>query len=300
MKHIVDTFLIKIVFLFVIVSFLYLYKKIHLLLIPKDLRSLHENFTPEKNYADTLLICSRLISIGIVLSPLTINFYSDLFLNLLHFISWSIISTCTYAASLYVIEGIILYPFEYAEEIHNKKNIAYTIISSTLSLACAFLIRSAVIATSFNFLLVAITYLLLLVIFITLLKMYPFISVFNLKESLKTRDLSAALSFSGYIIGIIILCITAQENPLGNYQHQLLQITTQIILAVLLFPIFKFGINKVFKIKRSDAFLTEEKRLGYGISEGAIFCLSSLFTSILIPSIKVTSAFPIFNSLPSF
>lgn len=303
MKHILDTFLIKSVFLIIIICFLYVFRKLHILLAPKDVKNLHLKFYPIKNHVDSIHFFSRLLSIGIILSSLAINIHADFASNLLHFISWSTLSIITYFASIYILEGIILHPFEYLEEIHNKKNYTYAVISTALSLCIAFLIKATIASTGFYFLLACVTYSFIFVIFIALLKLYGVISLFKFKNYLAKDELSVALSFSGFVISVCIICIYSLENNISDYHIYLLQIGTKIIFSMLMFPLFETIIVKVFQIQhtKDQSSNVQEKysKLGYGIFEGATFCLSSIFTSLLMPSINITSILPIFNSLPS-
>lgn len=303
MRHILDSILIKFLFLMITIFFLYIFRKIHIFLAPKDVRNFHLKFYPVRNHTDSLHFFSRLLSIAIILSSLSIEVHPDLVSNLMHFISWSGISVATYFASIYILEGIILHPFDYFEEIHNKKNYSYVIISSVLSICTAFLIKTTIAQTGFYFLLSSVTYAFLFVVFMMLLKLYHFTSVFHLKSYIAKKDLSVALSYSGYIIAMTTLCVFAQEDSSASYQVHLLTIMSKIIWAILLFPIFKYSIVFIFKVQHKEnqdkASSIGSAKLGYGIFEGATFCMASIFTALLMPAINMTTALPIFNSSPS-
>lgn len=303
MKHILDSLLIKFLFLLITIFFLYIFRKIHIFLAPKDVRNFHLKFYPIRNHVDSIHFFSRLLSIGIILSSLSIEIHPDLISNLMHFISWSAISVATYFASIYILEGIILHPFDYFDEIHNKKNYAYVLISSTLSICTAILIKTTIAQTGFYFLLSSVTYAFLFVAFMVLLKLYSFTSIFHLKNYIAKKDLSVALSYSGYIVAITILCVFAQEDSSASYQIHLLTILSKLIWAIILFPLFKLGIVYIFKVQaiqdKDPKAGNVYPKLGYGIFEGATFCMSSIFTSLLMPAINITTALPIFNSSPS-
>lgn len=303
MKHILDSLLIKSLFFLIIMSFIFIFRKVHIILAAREIRNNHKKIFPNRNHIDTIHFFSRLLAIGILISSFSINIYQDLMSNLLHFISWTSISMVVYFISLYFVEGIILYPFEYLEEVHNRKNYTYVIISACLSTCLAFLIKTVFFQVGFLLFFTVVTYTLILVIFTLLLKFYSAVSHFNLKNSISKKDLGASFSFSGYTIGVTIICLFSLKNPIGPNNHQLLQVVSQVLLGIILFPLFKKVIIYIFKIQEkhtiSEAAGSGERisKLGYGVFEGSVFCLASVFTSILMPSINITTALPYLNKV---
>lgn len=296
MNDIVDKLIIRFLFTVILAALLLIYKYAHALIYPSGKKQVFKNFNPSENSADTLHMFARLIGIGLIFSNLEYNEANGLLLSVFHFSLWGIVSVILYLFSIYIIESIALSDFIYVDEILKRKNMTYSIVSFTNSVSLAFLVRKVIAESEYSFILLIMFWLFALVLFGFAIKAYSFFTKLNFKRLMMQMNSSIAYSYMGFIIGCTYLIQMAYSQTHYEVKTYGIQVILSIILSILIFPFFIFGIHKVFKI--TNQYLTdniqENPTIGYGIYEGATYFTSALLTSVIIGHIQFGIIYPAF------
>lgn len=144
MNELFDKLILRVVFTLFLCLVLFLYKYAHSFLYPSSRHQLFKRFFPSKNSSDTLHFFSRIIGVGIIFSESSFNMSEGIYYALFDFMIQSITICGTYLLSIYIIESIVLYNFEYHDEIIKRKNFSYSLISFANSLGLAYIIKTVV------------------------------------------------------------------------------------------------------------------------------------------------------------
>lgn len=294
MNEIFDKLLIRFLFTVFICVALLLYKYAHTIFYPSVKKQVLNKIYPSENAADTLHVFSRLIGIALIFSTLEFNEYIGIFISAFHFFVWSTIGFILYLLSIYVMESIIFYNFQYVDEILKKKNLAYGIVSFTLSICLAYLLRTVFKESETSLVIVIILWLFAMVLFGLSSKLYKFISKLPFNSLMIQKNLGLAISYSGFIMGSTIIISSAFSHEHHDITSYTIQVILKTLLGALILPIFRFGIIAVFKIQDTAINSSDESNLGHGIYEGATFLTSALLTSIIIGQIHFGTIYPFF------
>lgn len=294
MNEIFDKLLIRFLFTLFICIALFLYKYAHTIFYPSAKKQVMKKIYPAENSADTIHVFSRLIGIALIFSTLEFNEYVGIFLSSFHFFIWSTIGFSIYLISIYIMESIIFYNFEYVDEVLKKKNYAYAIISFSISLNLAFLIRTIYHESESSIVILLILWLFSLVLFGFASKLYKYVSKLAFNSLLIQKNLGLAFSYSGFLFGATIVIISSFSHEHHDIAGYIIQVILKTLLGALILPIFMMGIKYVFKINEEDQTDQENSNLGFGIYEGAIFLTSSLLASIIIGQIHFGTIYPFF------
>ena len=116
-----DKLIIRIIFVFVVIGILYVYKYAHRILYPTTRNQIFKKMYPSLNSADTIHYLSRIIGFGIIFSYIQINVSNGIALSLFSLIFQSIVIMVIYLLTLFVGESIALYNFTYLDEINKRK-----------------------------------------------------------------------------------------------------------------------------------------------------------------------------------
>jgi uncharacterized membrane protein YjfL (UPF0719 family) len=296
MNDILDKLLIRFLFAVVLSLLLIIYKYAHAVLYPSGKKQVFKNFNPSENSADTLHMFARLIGIGLIFSNLEYSETNGLILSLFHFIIWGVVSVCIYLFSIYIIESIALSDFIYVDEILKRKNMTYSIVSFTNSIAIAFIIKKVVAESEYSFILLIMFWLFALVLFGFAIKAYSFFTKLNFKRLVMQMNSSVGYSYMGFILGCTYLITMAFSHTHYEVKTYGIQVILSIILSILIFPWFILGIHKIFKITNQyfNENIQENPTIGYGIYEGATYFTSALLTSVIIGHIQFGIIYPAF------
>lgn len=296
MNEIFDKLLIRFLFTVFICVVLVLYKYAHTIFYPSARKQIFKRIYPSENPADTLHLFARIIGISLILSILDFNEYTGILVSSLHFFTWGIISFICYLISLYITETIIFPNFHYVDEVLKKQNMSYAIISFTNAICLAYLIRTVIQESEFSFILLAILWLLVMVQYGLALKLFKVVSELKFHKLLIQKNLGLGFSFAGFLLGITIILVSAFSHEHHDIASFIIQILLKVLLAALIVPLFRIGINFIFKIEKEDikSASTENPTLGFGIYEGAVFLSCGLLTSIIIGRIYFGTIYPIF------
>ncbi|MDA9792970.1 hypothetical protein N9B72_00150 [Bacteriovoracaceae bacterium] len=303
MNEIFDKLIIRITFSVFICLLIFLYRYAHRLLYPSSKKQMFRKFYPSENSADTIHMFARVIGICLIYSTLSFDGDTGVFVSLFHFSVWGVLSFTVYLISIYVSESITLYNFIYADEVLKRKNMSYAIVSFSISICLAMLIRKIIVESEFSIILLIMFWLYSLVLFGLCIKLYQFVSKFKFNQLMIQKNVALAFSFSGYLFGITTIIITAFNQEHLDIKRYAVQVTLSVLLSLIIFPIFHFGIKLIFKVQedliKKDKGIasfaeTEVPELGYGIYEGILFYSSALLTSIIVGQIQFGIIYPFF------
>ena len=123
MNEIFDKLVLRFVFIITIFLAIYAYKHLHRIIYPSLNRQIFQKFFPSKNEADTLHLFSRILGMGIIFSEFFFLMDQGFSYALLDFSLRAVFAFIIYLLSLFIIESIALYNFEYSGEILKRRNL---------------------------------------------------------------------------------------------------------------------------------------------------------------------------------
>ena len=294
MNELIDNLLIKFLFALLICLLLFFYKIAHRIFYPSAKLQFSKQFNPTANFPDTIHLFSRILGIGIILSSLIIeiptntNVYLKIFLSISDIFFQSSLSFCLFLVSIYILESITLFNFDYNDEIQKRQNTCYAFVCFSQTIALAFIMKIVLSATKGQLVLMVCLWLFSMVLIGFATKIYKWISPLSFNKLMIQKDLTLAFSYSGFIIGIAIIIVSAFSQNIDSLQGYTVQVLLNIIKAVIVFPIFFKGIRLVFKVqelKYSSANPVPFHTYGYGVYEGILFLSTSILTSIVVNQI---------------
>ncbi len=295
MNEIFDKLLIRVLFTGFICIALFLYKYAHTIFYPSKKKQILKKIYPAENPVDTLHIFSRLIGVALIFSTLEFNEYIGVFISSFHFFVWGIIGFVLYLLSIWVMESIVFYNFEYKDEVLKKKNMAYGIVSFTMSICLAYIIRTIFKESETSLVILFILWLFALVIFGFTTKLYKFISKLAFNSLMIQKNVGLSISYSGFLMGNTILIGAAFSHEHHDITSYCVQVILKVLLGALIIPIFRIGISYIFKIsEHHDSEDRDNLHLGQGIYEGALFLTCAFLASIIIGQIHFGTIYPFF------
>jgi len=296
MNEIFDKLLIRILFTIFICIALFLYKYAHILFYPSHKKQVLKRIYTSENYVDTLHFFARLIGISLIFSTLEFNEYIGISVSTFHFFLWSIIGLSFYLLSIYIIENIIFYNFEYKDEVLKKMNPAYGLVSFSNALCLAFLLKTIFKESENSIIILIILWLFSLVLYGLSIKLYKFLSPLAFNSLMIQKNLGLGISFSGFLFGNMVILRSAFSHEHHEIQSYLVLVVLKTLLGVLILPLFQKGIHYVFKLQASPDNGANESitHLGHGIYEAAVYLTCALLTSIIISQIHFGTIYPFF------
>lgn len=296
MNEIFDKLLIRFLFTLFICIALVLYKYAHTIFYPSKKKQVLKKIYPSENAVDTLHIFSRLIGISLIFATLEFNEYVGIFISSFHFFIWSILGLSLYLLSIWIMESIVLYNFEYKDEVLKKKNMAYGIVSFTISICLAYIIRMIFKESESSIIILLILWLFALVLFGFSTKLYKFVSKLTFNSMMIQSNIGMSLSYSGFLLGNTIIITSAFSHEHHDITSYCIQVILKTLLGALIIPVFRAGITYIFKIEEHTHKGAKEEHnyLGHGIYEGSVFLTCAFLTSIIIGQIHVGTIYPFF------
>jgi uncharacterized membrane protein YjfL (UPF0719 family) len=300
MAEIFDRLIIRILLAAFVCLMIYIYRYAHVIFYPTVKRQVLKKINPAENPADTLHLFSRLIGISIIFSSISFNETSGVILSIFHFAVWGTIAVVFYLLSLYIMESIVFYNFDYTDEVLKRKNMCYAFISFCHAIVVAYLSRTVMMEAENSLVILIVLWLYMLVIVGFSVKYYAFISKLSINSLIIQKNLSLCFSYGGFILGagfIIASCFDQEHYDITVY---CIQVLLKTILSLLIFPLFKKGLVKIFPIKLGDDRGNEnqidldKQSIGYGIYEGAIFLAGAILTTMIVHRIQFGTIYPFF------
>lgn len=295
MNEIFDKLLIRFLFTIFICIALILYKYGHTIFYPSKKKQVLKRIYPSENAVDTLHVFSRLIGVALIFSTLEFNEYIGIYISSFHFFIWSIIGFILYLASIWLMDSIIFYNFEYKDEVLKKKNMSYGVVSFTMSICLAYIIRTVFKESETSLIILFILWLFSMVLFGFSTKLYKFVSTLSFNSLMIQSNIGLGLSYSGFLMGNTIIITSAFSHEHHDITSYGIQVILKTLLGALIIPVFRTGIHYIFKIKTFESGPKEEADyLGHGIYEGAVFLTCAFLTSIIIGQIHFGTIYPFF------
>ncbi len=300
MAEIFDRLIIRILLAFFVCLMIYLYRYAHVIFYPSVKRQVLKTINPAENPADSLHLFSRIVGIAIIFSSITFNESSGFFLSIFHFAVWGALAIILYLLSLYIIESIVFYNFDYTDEILKRKNMSYAVISFCHAIVIAYLTRTVMMEAENSLVILMVLWLYMLVIVGFSVKYFTFISKLTFNRLMIQKNLSLCFSYGGFSLGaglIIASCFDQEHYDITVY---CIQVLLKTILSLLIFPIFKKGLMKIFPVKLGDDRGHEGtldhniQSLGYGFYEGCVFIAGALLTTMIVNRIQFGIIYPFF------
>jgi hypothetical protein len=131
-------------------------------------------------------------------------------------------------------------------------------------------------------------------------KYYTFISKLTFNRLLIQKNLSLCFSYGGFTLGagfIIASCFDQEHYEITVF---CIQVLLKTILSLIIFPLFKKGLVRIFPIRMTEARAfegeidTEMQSLGYGFYEGCIFISGAILTTMIVNRIQFGTIYPFF------
>ena len=306
MNELLDKLIVRIIFALFICVVLVLYKYAHAILYPSSKLQIFKRFYPSKNSADTLHLFARLLGIAMIYSEFYFYMSEGILIALFDFLIVATAAFVLYLVSLYIIDAIVLYNFEYTTEILKRKNFSYALIAFTHSLGVAYLIKAVLNVSKDSLIIIAFLWLFAMVVLGFASKSYSFFSKLSFNKLLIQKSLALAFSYSGFIWGWVFIIASAMNRPLNNLWTYTMQTLLNIMLSIIIFPLFKKGIVVIFQIQNDLVAATNNNhgnlavreaiipKVGYGIYEGTVFFAACFLTSVITGRISFGTFYPTF------
>lgn len=300
MAEIFDRLVIRLLLAAFVCLMIYVYRYAHVIFYPTVKRQVLKKIHPAENPADTLHLFARVMGISIIFSSITFNETSGFFLSIFHFAVWGTIAIVLYLLSLYIVESIVFYNFDYTDEILKRKNMSYAFISFCHAIVIAYLTRTVMIEAENSLIILLVLWLYMLVIVGFSVKYYTFISKLSFNRLLIQKNLSLCFSYGGFSLGAGIIISSCFDQEHYDITVYCIQVLLKTILSLIIFPIFKKGLVKIFPVKLGEErgleghIDTDMQSIGYGFFEGAVFISGAILTTMIVNRIQFGTIYPFF------
>lgn len=302
MNELLDKIIIRIILTVFVLLVLFLYKYIHTLIFPSSRPQLLKRFYPEKNIADTLHLFGRILGTGLIFSEFYFYISQGILIGIFDFVIISLLGFFLYLCSMYIIESIVLYNFEYRDEVLKRKNISYSIICFSHAIGLALIIKTGIFVAKDSIHHIPI-YLIFLWLFAMVMvgfatKSYSLISPLYLNKLLQQKNMGVGLSYSGFFLAWVLIISHSLNHELNDIKNYTIQAILKILLGLIIFPIFKKGLVVIFRIQPNTIYDSENKDkienpdTGFGLYEGIIFITSALLTTVITGNILFGEYYP--------
>ena len=301
MNELFDKLILRIVFAVFICVVLVLYKYAHRILYPTARQQIFQNFYPSKNSADTLHLFSRLLGVGIIFSEFYFKVSNGFAFATFDFLVRAVIGFAIYLVSIFVIESIVLYNFEYHDEVIKRKNFPYALISLSHALGAAYVLKTILKVASSSMIMLVFLWLFALVLLGFATKTFPIMSKLSFNRLLIQKNLAVAISYMGFFWGWALIISSALNIELIDIKWYSIQVILKILLSLIILPLFIFGIKFLFKLQddlekanKGESIDLNNVEVGYGIFEGVTFFTACFLTIVITGQVHFGTFYPIF------
>jgi hypothetical protein len=294
MNEIFDKLLIRIILCLLTFGILFSYRYLHFLLFKKIKKLTMRSIYPEKNLAHAIFIAARLIGFVIIINAQIIDLSNGLFFAISSLIINSVISILLFLASTYVFESIVLYNFTAEDEVIRRQNLSFAVVNSGLSICAALILTTINKVAGESLINLLFLWLFSLVIFGGSTKLFNLVFKINLSRSIVQHHLPTSFHYIGFISSWVIVISTVIDHPIINYQRYILKTLIDLVLNIIIFPLFFIGINYVFYIKKLQNIKDKEVKeiSNFGTFEGILLFISALLTVMITSNIKFGTFYP--------
>jgi hypothetical protein len=281
---------------------LVLYRFAHGLLYPSTRGSLLQKFYPSKNSAESLHFFARLVGIGIVYSEFNFNLDQGFLYAVMDFFIRAFAGFVVYLVSLYTVESIVLYNFDYHDEVIKRKSIPFALIGLVHALGISFILKIILQTAGTSLIVLLFLWLFSLVLVGFATKTFPLMSRLSFNRLLIQKSSALSISYFGFFLGWSFIIASALNVPLTQIKWYAIQVVLKILLSLIILPIFIKGIKLIFNltddlntlVKQEEQQDNTNVELGYGIYEGATFFTACFLTIVITGKIDYTNFYPNF------
>ncbi|MAE58210.1 MAG: hypothetical protein CME69_04975 [Halobacteriovorax sp.] len=299
MNELYDKLILRVIFAVLVCFMIYIYKQAHLVLYPSIKHQLLKKFFPSKNSTDTIHLFARIIGLGLIFSDFHINLSSGIGVAFMAMMIESLIIIALYLGSIYIIESVTLYNFEYADEILRRKNYSYSVICFSHSIGLALLINTIVKVSQGSLIIIFFLWLFSMVLIGFGAKSFPLLSKLSFNRLLVQKNIAIAFSYTGFFWGQCLIISSAFDHTLTDIRWYSIQVITKIILSLIIIPIFMKALVFIFNIQNEvptttdkNGVISSDVEIGYGIYEGAIIFTTCFLTTVITGQITFGSFYP--------
>ncbi len=298
MEEILDRFILRILFVAFTCLLLFFYRYAHYIFYPTGKRQLKKIFDPLTNPSNTLHYLSRVLGITLIFSGLEFNYFYSLPVGILNMLIMATVTIALYLSSIYLTESIILYKFDYSDEILKRENFSYSVINLAMNISLALLIKQIVSEAENSLVILSLLWLYAMVIFGFTTKLFPFYSIFNFNQQLIQKNMGLALSYAGFLIGNTLILILAFDQDHYDIRSYSIRILLKILLSSILIPVFVKVLYKIFSIKQKKVYkreghkISHENSVGMGLVEGVLYLSAAVLTSMIVYKINLSTIIP--------
>ena len=299
MNELYDKLILRVIFALLVCFVIYVYKQAHLVLYPSIKHQLLKKFFPSKNSTDTIHLFARIIGLGLIFADFHINLSEGIGIAFMGMMIEALLIIALYLGSIYIVESITLYNFEYTDEILKRKNYAYAIICFSHSIGVALLINTIVKVSMNSLVIIFFLWLFSMVLIGFGAKTFPLLSKLSFNRLLVQKNIAIAFSYTGFFWGQCLIVSSALDHALTDIRWYSIQVITKIILSLIIIPIFQKALIFIFNIQSEISQQDEKKgpassdiELGYGIYEGAIIFTTCFLTTVITGQIVFGNFYP--------
>ncbi len=301
MNELFDKLTLRFIFTAVILIALFLYKHTHRILYPSARTQILQRFFPSRNSADSFHLFSRILGIGIIFSEFYFKMDQGFLIATFDFLIRAISAFILYLGSLYVIESIVLYNFEYNDEVIKRKNLSYSLICLSHALGVALNLKIVLKVASESLIMLIFLWLLTMVLLGFATKTYTLMSRLSFNRLLLQKNMAVSVSYMGFFLGWSLIISSSLNNELLEIKWYTIQVILKILLSLIILPIFMYGLKYLFNLEndiekdgKSETQDLINVDVGYGIHEGACFFTSCLLTIVITGRVYFGNFYPVF------
>ena len=302
MNELFDKLILRVVFTIFICFAFYFYKYAHSFLYPSTKSQLLKRYYPSKNAPDTIHLFSRLLGLGIIFSEFYFNISSGIAIAVIDFFLFATFVSILYLLSIYIIESIVLYNFEYQDEIIKRKNYSFAIVSFAHATGLAYTFKYCLLAAKESIVVFFFIWLFSMVILGFATKTFSMVSKLPFNRLMVQKNLSVAFSYLGFYWGWSILLSSALNAEISELKWYTIKVLLGLVLSLIILPFFQYGLVFLYKIQeqlntQNDSEKNNngiEQDIGHGIYEGAVFFTSSFLTTVITSNLQFGNFYPIF------
>jgi uncharacterized membrane protein YjfL (UPF0719 family) len=301
MNELFDKLILRIIFTLFMIFMLYAYRYAHVILYPSAKQKLLKRFFPAQNSSETIHLMSRILGIGIIFSEFYFFISDGIVFALIDFFIEATLAFCLYLISIFILDSIVLYNFEFEEEILKKKNFAYALVTLAHSLCTAYLIKVVLAVSNHSMIMFIFLWLFGIVLIGFSTKTFSHLSKLPFNRLLVQKNLGVSISYLGFLFGWTIIISSALNNELADVSWYSVQTLLKIVLSLIIIPIFRKGLLFVYRLQEeitpeiiSEASDKQVKSLGYGVFEGISFFSSCYLTTVITGNINFGTFYPVF------
>jgi len=303
LNEIFDKLIIKILITSFILLILFSYRYIQRLILNNSKSFTLKSIFPQKNTPHAIHIASRILGLAIILGDFSFFLSDGIFMALFDFFIYSFSLIILYGLSIYVFESVALYNFSFEDEIYKRKNLSFSIITFGLSISAAFILKKSFYIAQGSIINLFFLWLFTTVLFGFALKTFQIITQKNLNQIILQKNNFDSITHLGFCWSWTLLINSALDIEINNYTRFMTFSIIQIVLSIIIFPIFHFGIGRIFGIKKSlisKNIASSNSKINLpsvnedqsGINDALIFLSAAYFTSMITGQVHFGSFYP--------